>query len=192
MAETLAEMHARHAREIEAIERPGAPTYSQLAAEVEKLRELDRLATLALLGAGRAVGELMARAKAAEARADEASREFTLLKEGAGVDELLGAELVRQRDAAHRELKAIKAGLAKADTAASPSCARCGEAQSHHVHDLEHIVTPHPFQAATLPAKRGFDDCPSCHGEGPFWRWDGRGYCTTCEGRATSSAEEGK
>ena len=168
MAETLAEMHARHAREIEAIERPGAPTYSQLAAEVEKLREL------------------------AEARADEASREFTLLKEGAGVDELLGAELVRQRDAAHRELKAIKAGLAKADTAASPSCARCGEAQSHHVHDLEHIVTPHPFQAATLPAKRGFDDCPSCHGEGPFWRWDGRGYCTTCEGRATSSAEEGK
>lgn len=150
MAETLAEMHARHAREIEAIERPGAPTYSQLAAEVEKLRELDRLATLALLG------------------------------------------LVRQRDAAHRELKAIKAGLAKADTAASPSCARCGEAQSHHVHDLEHIVTPHPFQAATLPAKRGFDDCPSCHGEGPFWRWDGRGYCTTCEGRATSSAEEGK
>ena len=35
--ETLAEMHARHGREIQAIEKPGAPTYSQLVTEVERL-----------------------------------------------------------------------------------------------------------------------------------------------------------
>lgn len=37
MTETLAEMHARHAREIAAIEKPGGTTYSQLVNDVEIL-----------------------------------------------------------------------------------------------------------------------------------------------------------
>jgi len=37
MTETLTEMHARHAAEMAAMTMPGAPTYAQLAAEVERL-----------------------------------------------------------------------------------------------------------------------------------------------------------
>ena len=98
MTETLAEMHGRHAREIAAIEKPGAPTYSQLVAEVERLRALNPggISTAAL-------AEVTEQLQAAR---DEARTEVLRLKSTLALER--GDEFVEQEQSRAKRAAALE------------------------------------------------------------------------------------